>query len=544
MKKIITILFIIAIFGTTGCKDWLDINQNPNDASKETVTMGLLLPSCQYYMINNHVNTSYAHQISQHMTKSGEFSGNYPILDGQLMPQNMDDWWSTYYTTNSDLLTIYEKAVSAKDEAYKGIALTLFTINTQRLVDIFGNIPYFQAWKPLEFPTPEYDSDKTIYEDLVKKMDEAIKALETAVSSKYETSALSKVDIMCKGDLTKWVKMAYTVKLRVLMRMSFVNDVSKEVTAIADKCLSINENIEANPGFYIETDKMHIFYERYGWDKNGDENSNHRQFMPTSTLVDMLRDNNDPRLRVFCDPRKTLGNPSSGADYEKFGLGREYYVGIPYGQADPPRREYTCWTGTGALAGSSDKAKGCIRQSTFITGAEVGFFLAEAALRGIIPGGDAKAKTYYESAVISAMKRHEAAMKDNNYGFTGGAPAISGSAEEAAKKYLSQTNSFANWDLMSSKEKKMEAIGAQKWLNYFGYNPLEAWFEQRRTDTPRLKASNQGMQSKIICRAPYPQTEMNQNTANYDKQPAIDIYNSRVFWDTKNDIVEKTELYF
>jgi hypothetical protein len=544
MKKIITILFIIALFGTTGCKDWLDINQNPNNASKATVTMALLLPSCQFYMINNHINTSYAHQISQHMTKSGEYSGNYPILNGQIMPQNMDDWWGTYYTTNSDLLTIYEKASEANDNAYKGIALTLFSINSQRLVDIFGNIPYFQAWKPLEFPTPEYDSDKLIYEDLVKKINEAITSLEAAVTSNYDASALAKVDIMCKGDLSKWVKMAYTIKLRILMRMSFVNDVSSQVTAIVDKCININDNIEANPGFYVETDKMHLFYEIYGWDKNGDENSNHRQFMPTSALVDMLRDNDDPRLRVFCDPRKTLGNPSYGADYEKFGLGDEYYIGIPYGQADPPGRYYTCWTGTGILAGSSDKKKGCIRNSTFITGAEVGFFLSEAALRGIIPGGDAKAKEYYEKAVISSMKRHEAGMQDINYGFEGEAPAITGTAEEAAKRYLSQPNSFSNWDLMGSNEKKMEAIGSQKWLNYFGYNPLEAWFEQRRTDTPKLKASNQGMESKNICRAPYPQTEMNQNSANYNKQPAIDIYNSRVFWDTKNEIVEKTELYF
>lgn len=544
MKKIIIILISIALFGSTGCKDWMDINYNPNNASKTTVTVALLLPSCQYYMLNNHVNTTYAHQMSQHMTKSGEYSGNYPILSGQIMPQDMDDWWSTYYTTNSDLLAIYDKATIAKDEAYKGIALTLFTINAQRLVDIFGDIPYFQAWKPLEFPTPVYDSGESVYEDLVKKIDEGISCLESAVASGYETSSLAKVDIMCKGDLNKWVKLAYTIKLRVLMRMSFVKDVGSQVAAIADKCLAINDNIDANPGYYVETDKMHIFYERYGWDKNGDENSNHRQFMPTSALVDMLRDNNDPRLRVYCDPRQTLGNPSSGADYVKFGLGNEYYVGIPYGQSDPPGRYYMCWTGTGALAGSSDKAKGRIRNSTFITGAEVGFFLAEAALRGLIPGGDAKAKAYYESAVTACMKKHETAMKDNGYGFTGGAPAITGTAEEAATKYLTQSNSFVNWSLMGSTDKKMEAIGAQKWLNYFGYNPLEAWFEQRRLDLPRLKASNQGMQSKIICRAPYPQTEINQNYANYAKQPEIDVYNSKVFWDLKNDVVERTELYF
>ena len=59
-----------------------------------------------------------------------------------------------------------------------------------------------------------------------------------------------------------------------------------------------------------------------------------------------------------------------------------------------------------------------LRATTFMTGAEVGFLLAEAALRGIIPGGDAAAKDYYERSVISAMKRHEAAMQDPSENFT------------------------------------------------------------------------------------------------------------------------------
>lgn len=273
--------------------------------------------------------------------------------------------------------------------------------------------------------------------------------------------------------------------------------------------------------------------------------SYYRQYMPTRHLVDMLRDNNDPRLRVFCDPRPVLGNePEGSADYVKFGLGDEHYVGIPYGQSDPPRMDYTCRTGLGILAGGSDKNAGAIKGNPFITGAEIGFYLAEAALRGLIPGGDTKAKEYYEQSVISAMKRHENAMQDKNFTMVGVAPAIETDAETAARDYLAQDNAFMNWDKMTTEAQKMDAIHSQKWLNYFGYNPLEAWFEARRTGYPSaLVASNQAQENKLICKLPYPQTERNLNAENVALQGEVDVYNSLVFWDKENPIINRAELY-
>ncbi|MEG0518906.1 MAG: SusD/RagB family nutrient-binding outer membrane lipoprotein [Bacteroidales bacterium] len=549
MKKNILLIVMFSALFVSGCGNWLDINKSPNTAGIEDVTDELLLTACEFDMLNNHVNSSNAMLISQHLTKSGEFSGNYTFLSGSIMPQNVDAWWNTYYETNNNLKLIYNNSVKSGDRMHKGIAQTLTILNFQRLVDIFGNIPYSEACDAYDHPQPKYDDAATIYADLILKIDEAIADVEAGAKDYTTTlqtahTKLEKADILCQGDVNLWIRFAYTIKLRLLMRVSNVQDVNTQVNAIIGKCLNINENVLANPGYYAETDKMNLFYEMYGWDKQGADNSNHRQYMPTSALVDMLRNNNDPRLRVYVDPRRNLDDPAEAA-YSKYGLDKEPYVGIPYGQAAPPRKSYCGWTGTGALAGGANKETGRLRSSVLIAGSEVGFFLAEAALRGMIPGGDAKAKEYYEAAVISAMKRHEQAMQDptSKYEIKNMAPAITGTAEDAAKVFLSQNNDFVNWDKMTSNDRKLEAICSQKWLSYFGYNPLESWFEQRRNDLPKLKASNQGQQSKIICRVPYPQIERNLNAPNVALQPEVDVYNSLIFWDKKNDIVERTELY-
>lgn len=550
MRKTI-IYAAIALLATSlsGCREWLDINTDPNNATTALMTEALLLPAQQYDMLNNHVNSTNAWLLSHHLTKSGEVSGNYTFLNGQVMPQDLDSWWSTYYSINWNLKTIHDMAVENEDPAYEGISEVLQVINFQRMVDIWGNIPYTDACDPEEYTMPKYDKAEDIYADLISRIDAAARLLES-IQGTYGNNELSSVDIMCFGDIAQWTRVAYSIELRLLMRVSAVQDVSSQLTAIYQKCLGIEENIEANPGYLPETDKMQILYERYGWDKNGGRNNNHRYFMPTSSLVDMLREHNDPRLRVYADPRRELGD-DDGAVYSNHGLENEYYVGIPYGQNNPVGEEYTTTTGTGLLAGSSDKNNGRVRSSTFIAGSEVGFLLAEAALKGYIPGGDAAARDYYERAVISAFKRHEAALQDpvenfTNYvggPMTGMKPPISGSAEDAASEYLDQNDAFCNWSLMSGNEQKLEAICTQRWLAFVGYNPLESWFEHRRTDYPVLTSSNQSPATKNYCRLPYPQTERNLNNANVTAEPETNVFESTLFWDVENPTVLRQELY-
>ena len=558
MKKIIIYTAAaLLVAGLSGCQDWFDVNTSPNSPTTAQMTEALMLPALQYDILNNHVNSTNAWQLSHHLTKSGEFSGNYTFLNGQVMPQDLDSWWSTYYSINYNLKFVNDMAVENEDLAYQGITEVLQVINYQRVVDIWGNVPYTEAVDPENYTQPKYDKAEDIYSALITKIDDAITKLQATVGN-YNTSELKSVDIICHGDLEQWVRLAYSVKLRILMRVSAVAsqvpglNLNQELTDLVGKTIAISENIEANPGYLPETDKMQILYENYGWDKNGGRNTNHRQFMPTSDLVDMLRDHNDPRLRVYADPRRELGDDEDGnAVYSNHGLENEYYVGIPYGQANPAGEEYTCTTGTGLLAGSSDKNNGRVRSSTFIAGSEVGFLLAEAALKGYIPGGETQAKQYYEEAVTSAFKRHEAAMQDPTENFTnyvgdpmvGMKDPITGSAEDAARTYLDQNDPFCNWDLMDGTEAKFEAICTQRWLAFVGYNPLETWFEHRRTDYPRLTSSAQSPVTKNYCRLPYPQTERNLNASNVMAEPETDLFESVLFWDVENPTVEQQMLY-
>lgn len=125
---------------------------------------------------------------------------------------------------------------------------------------------------------------------------------------------------------------------------------------------------------------------------------------------------------------------------------------------------------------------------------------------------------------------------------TGMKDPITGSAEDAAREYLDQNDEFCNWNLMDYNA-KLYAICAQRWLAFVGYNPLEAWFEHRRTDMPTLESSNQSPETKNYCHLPYPQTERNLNAANVMAEPEVNVFESTIFWDTENPPVLRAELY-
>jgi hypothetical protein len=538
----------------TACTDWLDINKDPNNALKEDVSKDLLLSYAENTMNRSRISSQDMFFMSQHLTKSGDYSGTYVFLTGLITPQSSDTYWDTPYQVIANLRTIRDKAVEDGDPGYEAIATALMVQNFQQLVDIFDNVPYTDAALGVENTTPAYDKGSYIYEQLIAECEEAAAKIDAALSTPgYSTTKLAASDITCHGNLQQWKRYIYTTELGLLMRISYVKDVSAQVNAIKDKCLNIDENINANPGYYKETDKMNPLYQIYGFSSVNAVSSGHKQVRPTAFLVDFLRDNHDPRLRVYIEPRKVLGNDLPYADYAKYGLENEYYTGVPFGQMSPADCDHSGGIGMGIIGGSSSFTNGPLNPLTIKTGAEVGFFLAEAALRGLIPGGEAEAKRYYEEAVISAVSRYEKPMQDDGYAATmkglnypaeAFQPAITLSGEEAAKEYLAQDNPAVNWNLMTTGEQKMEAIHTQKWITLYLVSPLEAWSEQRRSDYPRLgRSASIANGNKIIARFFYPNKEKNLNGENVTAEGEINIYESLVFWDVKNDYAQETPVY-
>lgn len=544
------ILYTVALGGMllTGCESWLDVNHSPNDALQSTVTNDLLLSSVQ-----NNINfdrIAYSSNLlfmAQHCTKSGDVSGTYTFLTGLVMPQNFDGFWEERYTRLANIRNIETRAIENEDAGYEGIAKTLKVLEFRELVDMYGDVPYTEAALGGEALAPKYDKGEEIYADLLKEMDKALECFDQVIgNSGYTIGALKTADIMFHGDFAAWKRYAASLKLSLLMRISNVQDVSADVKALVSDVMYINENATGNPGYYKNADKMNPLYEVWGYSYLDKEKSNHKYITPTEELVKYMRETNNPLLRVFADPRAKMGNDEDGrANYDLFGLENERYIGVPYGQMAPAGGKYASKVGLGVLAKSSSKVDGPLEDILVMQGSLTGFYLAEAALRGMIDGGDTAAKAYYEEAVTSLFNTYERALQDEELSTDPekSRPAITISAAEAAAEFLSQDNADVNWDLMTTVEEKMHAIQAQKWLSLYMVDPLEAWAELRRTDMPNfLHASNSiASGSKIIARFLYPNTEKNLNPENYVDN--IDVYTSLVFWDVKNDDVERAPTY-
>ena len=554
MKKIL-FYFIIAGFVLSGCRDWLDINRDPNNAEVSLVTIDIFLPANQTSIATILNNSSNQGFLAHHLTKSGSVGGTFNFLTGRIQPQDSNTFWSDLYTINTNLDIVRQKALEINSTAYEGIAITLMAHNYQRLVDMFGNVPYSEALQGTALYQPKYDDAKEIYNSLVSDLDHAIACFETGKSAEQTEISrvyrLSTVDKMGAGSMDKWIRFANSLKLRILMRMSGVQNVAAQVEAIKDKCLAPTEVMSCDPGYQKISGKMRPWNTTFGWNQNNSIISGQNYYRPTRDLIDMLRDNNDPRLRVYANPRPTNGeDPRGYANYTAFGLQNETYIGIPYGQQNPPENTHTCGIGVGTLYLQYASTLDPIAATPILGGFESSFLLAEAALKGYISGGDAQAKTHYEAGVRGVFSFYQSPLQLATASFpsvvTGVVRApITGTAVQAADTYLSQTgNTFCNWSAMTTNDQKLEAIASQKWISLFGVNSIEAWSEQRRLDLPVLGSSTQAQVLYNISILLYPQTEINLNYDNYIIHGETrNVTSTLVFWDAANPLAPRVREY-
>ena len=205
-------------------------------------------------------------------------------------------------------------------------------------------------------------------------------------------------------------------------------------------------------------------------------------------LVDYMLPLNDPRLPVYAN---------------KNGAGN--YVGLEYGLPGST----TVVIANYSLLG--DKLRLQNAPVYLVTYAQALFARAEAAKLGWIAGGDATAKTAYESAIQNSILQ-----------WTG--------STTGAATYLAQPQ------VVYDPANAIQQIATQRWVHLFlhGY---EAWAEWRRTGYPALVAAPGANGNRIPRREAYPTQERANNTANYNAAAGslpyggTDDLNARVWWD-------------
>jgi hypothetical protein len=497
--RIVIMAGVLAVATTSCKKDFYDINSNPNTVTEENITSDLIIPAALHAAgagdaAGNSAGYDWLNKWMGYWSSPGDFAPVQEDISYNITTTYLNARWTIIYNNLYDFTIARDKALAEGKDFYAGIAKVMRAKYFQDLVDIYGNVPYSQAFQRKEFPNPKYDKGQEIYNALQVELDEAIAIFETKGVPVGGTS----VDIMYGGNLPLWIRFANTLKLRLLIRQSEVAGFSPnaEIAKIVAKggVLKSGETADVNPGYSNAVNKQSPFYATNGLTPTGAAaNTGDRA---NAFFVNLLKGNSDPRLQRYFAPATSPLNPA------------DPYQGSVFGA------QGTTATASARLSGFGPGLVGSATQSQWIlTSVESLFLYAEAVARGWITDN---AQTAYENAVRESF-------------IWLGVP----NAVTAANTYMANTPN-ANWaNAGATTMDKVKFIALQKYISMAGFAPLEAWSDYRRLGVPSNVplSVDPGRGPNIPVRLLYPLAEYAVNSASVEGEGSISAFTSRVFWD-------------
>jgi len=503
ISKKLLIIYTAAGLVFAGCKkDFLDVNSDPNRVTDDNVTAELIFPNAaeacgalsfagaRASSAGAKTTLQFAQNWIGYMSSNGDFARDNTETTYNIDFTFADNLFQTRYSILFDLHQAKIKGLAGGDTAVAAASMVLTAKMFQELVDLFGNIPYSQAFEGAKLTRPAYDNAADIYADLQKVLDTAIQYFQLPISSKF-TDATKVVDIVNHGDAEKWIKFANTLKLRLLIRQAEVPgfDPTAEITKIFDPAglgiLGAGESVSINPGYVNDVNKQSPFFANYGYTPTGAiaiSSTNANQY-----ILDIMNNDSDPRIGQFFAP---VGSSFVGNAY-----------GDEPGNLNPGNQ--SSYFGP-TLIGSASQ------DQWLMPSYESLFFRAEAAARGWI-SEDPQAD--YEAAVTESF-------------------VWTGLDASDAATYL--TNTDADWaNSGATTEEKVKFILFQKYIANTGVDPAESYADERRIDflPPGYISLNPSRVSNTLpVRLLYPQSEYTTNADNVNKQGTINQFTSKLFW--------------
>lgn len=476
MKKYIFLVWsIIALVSCT--KDLSNINTNPNSPI-----------DAQPSLLFRKILFDYGEQMSFEGFDAGNLLGQYfTMIDfnnfdrhALAEPLYAGNPWPILYKNLRDNEILFKKADQSNIFlVYKGPALVMKAYMTAALTDLYGDVPYSEALKGKEAVyLPKYDRQENIYQGdngILKNLEKAITIMES-----YNAASKLDGDIVYNGNLQNWIRLANSLRIKFLMRISGKVNVAAQLQSIYSSGKYITNNSQ-NAVFSFSASQPNNF--RITTARVGDYNL----YIMSKTAEEILKGFNDPRISLFYRPTASTGSNFTGL------------------QNGPDAASSPVTLANYSLTGRIFREDGANLKYNYMTAWETNFFLAEASLKGFIT---APTKTLYELAVTQGFEYWNVAMPTN---------------------YL--TIGSAAYNQVSD---PLKLIINQKWIPNT-INGYESWIEYRRTGFPELKpvlaSRNNGL---YPIRMPYPQEEAALNGDNYQvaaKATNNNSINTKVWWD-------------
>jgi len=428
MKKIFLIIISLVLV-TAGCrKNITDLNIDPKNPS--SAPSYAFFTNAQRTLMNtltsSNVNLNIFRLIVQYWQETTYTDeSNYDLGTRSIN----DAVWNALYR---DVLRDFQESknlipADATDADVKknqiAIADIMQIVTWYYLVTTYGNIPYSETLD-INKTFPKYDDAKTIYNDLLTRLDADIAALNTGKGS------FGSADVIYNGNVAAWKKFANSFKLK--MGMTIADDDNAKAKTVAEAAVAagvFTSNADNAVFQYLSsppnTNPIWVDLVQSG----------RKDFIASEAIIETMETLDDPRIDNYFteDASGDYSGAAAGAggNYATFSKPDETIVAPDF-------------------------------PAILLSYAEIEFYLAEARERGYAVGGTAQ--EHYNKAIIASVLEW-------------------GGTVAEANAYLS----LPGVNYATAAGTWRQKIGIQKWIALYNRG-WDAWIEWRRLDYPQLVA--------------------------------------------------------
>ena len=236
------ILLAVAI---SSCKKWIDPNINNDPDSALDANYNLILPAIEVnmgYVMGGMDIRGITGMWVQHVRgaarQASTMGKNYNLTEA-----DVNNAWNSFYNGfMMDIKILIDKTGSANPQA-RGVGKVLMAVALGQASDLWGDIPYTQAFTGDANLKPAYDSQQSIYTKINTLLTEAITDLSTASSANIIPLGSTSNDLIYNGSTTKWIAAARSLRARYAIHLS--KKAGVDYTAILADCaagISSNAN--------------------------------------------------------------------------------------------------------------------------------------------------------------------------------------------------------------------------------------------------------------------------------------------------------------
>jgi hypothetical protein len=558
-NRIVGLTMSICLLSTTSCDLFeLDINKNPSAPSEASVSL---------LLTNVELNASATFAGGLNDTMMGFVGLTTSTDDFNMNNSSWNNTWNyLYYNPFKDLqgiidATAKQRAEGAANPHYEGIAKTLKAFYFGLMVDLWGDVPYSQAFRgdaAEQVLAPTFDDDKAIYDNCLALLDEAI----AHFAEKQPVTV--KGDVIYGGSAARWTAAAKSIKLKLLLNMSRsdasavpkINALIADATKAAELIDVASEDFQFRFGTLTNPDDRHPMYKagyagglaaytyfghQFMYEMLANDDPRRPFYFKRQTTQVLSPDDATQKQTMPCSQRTDckygyfprsnfVANGVFGVDADQltdnqkqflagfFGRDRSDPSGVPNDAAFRTNVGVYPAGGLyddGAEAGGGNKGRG---NGIFpmLTSWMVKLHMIEAIL---VHGSPGDARALFQAAMEEQMD------KVSNEGTTLDADADP--IDDADRDdYIA--NVMADYDAASGSSAKLRVVLKQAWFMNFG-NGYEVYNAFRRTGYPGDLQIPLQRPRQFALRLPYALDEVNLNS----NTPTVvfDSPANAVFWD-------------